>query len=338
MIINLNLPVNGYDIVIERGCINKAGEYLNLKRNVLIVSDDGVPFEYVKTVLDQCEKGHYLILEQGEKNKNLDSYALILKTLCDLSFNRKDCVVALGGGVVGDLSGFAASTYMRGIDFYNIPTTSLSELDSSIGGKTAIDFNGLKNIVGSFYQPKKVLIDSDTLKSLDPRQLNNGLVEGLKMACNFDEETFNIFLEGDIYENIDTIIYKSLMIKKEVVEKDEKEQGLRKVLNFGHTVGHGIEVSSKDVLHGESVAWGMLVMSSKEVREKLLSIYPKLNIRTDIDIDVKAVMSALRHDKKGLGDGVECVLCNKVGTFEFKKLTYEEIEEKLIETIKDLNL
>ncbi|MDO4198702.1 MAG: 3-dehydroquinate synthase family protein [Erysipelotrichaceae bacterium] len=329
MILHLDLKDNGYDIIIEHGCLNKAGEYLNLNRNVLIVSDTGVPFEYVETLLKQCPKGHYLLIEQGEVNKNLDNYAKILKELCDLRFNRKDCVIALGGGVVGDISGFAASCYMRGIDFYNIPTTSLSEIDSSIGGKTAIDFGGLKNIVGTFYQPKKVLIDPDTLKTLSERHLYNGLVEGLKMAACFDEDTFDIFMNEDIISHLDEIICKSLLIKKDVVEKDEKESGLRKVLNFGHTVGHGIEVSTDDILHGESVALGMLVMASKEVREKLLSIYPKMNIRTDYDIDVKKVMEALRHDKKGNDDGVDCVVVNRIGSFEIVKMTYEEIEERL---------
>lgn len=337
MILHLDLPVNGYDIVIEHGCLKKAKEYLNLERNVLIVTDSGVPFEYTECLLSQCKNGYYLVIEQGESSKNLDSFALILKTLCDLKFNRKDCVVALGGGVVGDLSGFAASCYMRGIDFYNIPTTSLSEIDSSIGGKTAIDFNGLKNIVGSFYQPKKVLVDSDTLKTLDERQLFNGLVEALKMACNFDEEEFKIFKDRDILENLDEIIYRSLLIKKEVVEKDEKESGLRKVLNFGHTIGHGIEVSTPDVLHGECVALGMLPMCSKEVRDTLLSIYPKMNIKTDVKIDVKAVMEALRHDKKGSDDGVDCILCEKIGTYEIRKMTYGEIEERLITCLKELN-
>ena len=145
--------------------------------------------------------------------------------------------------MVGDLAGFAASAYMRGIDFYNIPTTLLSQIDSSIGGKTAINFGGVKNIVGAFYQPKKVLIDPDLLKTLPPRQISNGLAEAIKVGLTSDEKLFDIFENGEIGSRLDEIIVRALTVKKNVVEQDEKEAGLRRILNFGHTVGHGIESS-----------------------------------------------------------------------------------------------
>jgi 3-dehydroquinate synthase len=159
----MNLGEDSYDIVVERGVLADASKYLNLNRRVLVVTDSGVPAEYAKIVADQCKQSVICTVEEGEGSKSIDGFEKLLQTMLDNGFSRKDCVVAVGGGVVGDLSGFAASAYMRGIDFYNIPTTLLSQIDSSIGGKTAINFGGVKNIVGAFYQPKKVLIDPELL-------------------------------------------------------------------------------------------------------------------------------------------------------------------------------
>ena len=166
MNIHLDLKENSYDIIVERGILEKAGEQLNLNRRVLIVTDSGVPDIYAKTLAKQCGTPVICTVESGEASKSIDTFAKLLQTMLINGFSRKDCVVAVGGGVVGDLSGFVASAYMRGVDFYNIPTTLLSQIDSSIGGKTAINFGGIKNIVGAFYQPKKVLIDPELLKTL----------------------------------------------------------------------------------------------------------------------------------------------------------------------------
>ena len=189
-----------------------------------------------------------------------------MEYLIDHNFNRRDAIIALGGGVVGDLSAFIASTYMRGIDFYNIPTSLLAMVDSSIGGKCAIDFLGIKNIVGSFYQPNKVIIDIDTLKTLPKREFSAGLAEAFKMALCFDKELAALILrDPNIENNIDKVVVSSINIKKRVVEEDTYESGLRKVLNYGHTVGHAIEaIESPKLLHGEAVAQGMLFASSKE--------------------------------------------------------------------------
>ena len=243
MTIHMNLGENSYDILVERGILERAGTHLELKRRVLVVTDSGVPASYAKSLADQSDKAVICTVEAGEASKSMESFGRLLQTMLDHGFSRKDCVVAVGGGVVGDLAGFAASAYMRGIDFYNIPTTLLSQIDSSIGGKTAINFGGVKNVVGAFYQPKKVLIDPDLLKTLPQRQISNGLAEAVKMALTSDKELFEIFETKDIDENIDQIIIRSLNIKKNVVEKDERESGLRRILNFGHTVGHGIESS-----------------------------------------------------------------------------------------------
>ena len=161
----MNLGEDSYDILVEHEILKNASKHLNLNRRVLVVTDSGVPIEYARTVRDQCKEGIVCTVEQGEASKSTDGFTKLLQTMLDHGFSRKDCVVAVGGGVVGDLAGFAASAYMRGVDFFNIPTTLLSQIDSSIGGKTAINFGGVKNIVGAFYQPKKVLIDPTLLKT-----------------------------------------------------------------------------------------------------------------------------------------------------------------------------
>ena len=166
---------------------------MNLNRKVLVVTDSGVPEEYSSIIVDAAKEPVLVTLPEGEGSKTLDSFGMLCRRMLDEGFTRRDCVVAVGGGVCGDMAGFAAASYMRGIDFYNVPTTVLSQVDSSIGGKTAIDFGGYKNIVGAFYPPRAVLIDPDTLKTLPARQISNGLSEAVKMALTSDEELFQIF-------------------------------------------------------------------------------------------------------------------------------------------------
>ena len=202
MTIHMNLGEDSYDILVERGLLEKAGQHLNLNRRVLVVTDSGVPADYAETLAGHCKEAVICTVETGEASKSLEVFGKLLQTMLDHGFSRKECVAAVGGGVVGDLSGFAASAYMRGIDFYNIPTTLLSQIDSSIGGKTAINFGGVKNIVGAFYQPKKVLIDPELLKTLPPRQISNGLAEAVKMALTSDKELFELFETKDIDSNI----------------------------------------------------------------------------------------------------------------------------------------
>ena len=166
MVIPVKLPLGSYDITIERGVLKKAGQLLNLERKVLIVTDSGVPEEYSKAVAAQCKTPYIATVPEGEESKSLEIFEKLCAAMLEHGFTRSDCVVAVGGGVCGDLAGFAAASYMRGIDFYNIPTTVLSQVDSSVGGKTAVYFGGVKNIIGAFYQPKAVLIDPETLKTL----------------------------------------------------------------------------------------------------------------------------------------------------------------------------
>ena len=330
MTIHVNLGSDSYDIIVERGSLANAKDYLDLNRRVLVVTDSGVPEEYAKKLAAQCKEGVICTVPMGEDSKSFAGLEKLLKTMLENNFSRKDCVVAVGGGVVGDLSGFAASMYMRGIDFYNIPTTLLSQIDSSVGGKTAVNFGGVKNIVGAFNQPKRVLIDSELLSSLPSKQISNGLAEAIKMALTFDRDLFELFeREDDIYGNIDEIITRSLNIKKNVVEEDEKEQGLRKVLNFGHTIGHGIEVSQQDhkLYHGECVAIGMIPMCSESVRSRVVEVMKKCGLYNIPEFDWDKIADAAFHDKKADGKMVTVSVVNEIGTFELKNVKCDELIE-----------
>ena len=326
MTIHMNLAQNSYDILLERGLLSQAAQHLNLNRRVLVVTDTGVPETYAKTLAAQCKKGVIYTVKMGEASKSFDTFGQLLQTMLDHDFSRKDCVVAVGGGVVGDLSGFAASAYMRGIDFYNIPTTLLSQIDSSIGGKTAINLGGTKNIVGAFYQPKKVLIDPDLLKTLPQRQMANGLAEAIKMSLTSDRELFELIETQDIESNLEEIILRCLKIKKHVVEQDEKEAGLRRILNFGHTVGHGIE-SASDLYHGECVALGLLPMCGDLLRPRVVEVLKKCGLYRVIPYNWEKITEAAFHDKKADGDTVTVTLVSEPGKFELKTMKCLEVME-----------
>lgn len=322
-----------YDIIIERGVLTSAGEHLDLDRKVLVVTDSGVPKEYAKTVKSSCREGYIYTIPAGESSKCFSVLEDILAFMLENGFSRKDCVVAVGGGVVGDLAGFAAAVYMRGIDFYNIPTTILSQVDSSIGGKVAIDFHGFKNTIGAFHQPKAVLIDPDTIKTLSDRQVANGLAEALKTGAIGDEKLFDLFEGDDIYGKIDEIIYRSLLVKRDVVQQDPNEKGIRKILNFGHTVGHGIETSLEgELIHGECVALGMLYVCPEDIKSRLLGIYEKIGLTKTIGkyidgtkLDREKVLEAMRHDKKAAGDMCDAVLVDKIGEAKIEKRRIDEL-------------
>ena len=327
MKIHMNLQEQSYDILVQRGILESAGEHLNLNRRVLVVTDSGVPAAYAKILAQQCRESVILTVEAGEGSKSLETFGSLLGAMLDHGFSRKDCVVAVGGGVVGDLSGFAASADMRGIDFYNIPTTLLSQIDSSIGGKTAINFGGVKNIVGAFYQPKKVLIDPELLKTLPKRQISNGLAEAVKMAMTSDRVLFELFEHEDIESHIDEIIIRSLELKKSVVEQDEKEAGLRKILNFGHTIGHGIESSGNmtELYHGECVALGLIPMCAEAIRPRVIEVLKKCGLYNLVPFDWEKIEAAAFHDKKADGDSVTVTLVPEIGSFELKKMKCTEV-------------
>ncbi len=322
-----------YDIVIERGSLSRLADYLKLDRRVLIVTDDGVPAEYAESVARACRAPAVVTLPQGEASKSLSSFELLCRRMLDGGFTRTDAVVAVGGGVCGDLAGFAAASFMRGIDFYNIPTTLLSQVDSSVGGKTAIDLGGIKNCIGAFYQPRAVVIDPDVLSTLPQRQLSSGLAEVIKMAATCDAELFCELEDGLADRDILSVICRALDIKQRIVEADEREAGLRRVLNFGHTVGHGIE-SCTDLLHGECVALGMLPMCSDTVKARLLSLYERCSLPTSVECDPDAVAKAVTHDKKLDGSTLSAVYVDRPGQFEFRKISINDFENTIKEALK----
>ena len=332
MILNVTMKDASYEVVIERHSLDKIDEYLNLNRKVLILTDSGVPTIYAKKVQEVSLEAYIYTIPKGEASKSFENFGRILDFMIQNTFSRTDCVVAVGGGVVGDLAGFVASCYMRGIDFYNIPTTLLSQVDSSIGGKTAIDKMGIKNVVGAFYPPKKVVIDSEVLKTLDARQVHSGLVESLKMGATSDLELFELIEKStDLFGDIDEIIIKSLMVKKSVVEEDPKEQGVRKILNFGHTIGHAIEASGafNELLHGECVGIGMLYLSGDKTRKRIEKILGKYQLPTKVDLTSDELFKYINLDKKRSGDYLSIIYVEEIGTYEIKKILLEDIKQYL---------
>lgn len=333
MILPLTLPQNSYDIVIERGCLNRVGELLQLNRKVLIVTDTGVPEQYAKTVANACKDPVIVTLPMGEATKSFPFFEQLCRALLTNGFTRTDCVVAVGGGVMGDLAGFVAASFMRGIDFYNIPTTLLSQVDSSIGGKVAIDLDDVKNIIGAFYQPKKVLIDPKVLSTLPPRHIAAGLAEAVKMAVCFDEKLFReIESQQNPLDILDEIIIGSLKIKRMVVEQDEKETGLRKALNFGHTLGHAVETLSDDLFHGECIALGMLPMCTPEIRNRLHPVLQRMNLPTAFpNYSTEDLLSVAAHDKKADGQQVSITFVEQIGTYKFIKIPVTKLKDYIEE-------
>ena len=331
MTITVDLEKNRYHIPIVRGGLHKANTWLKLDRKVLIVTDSGVPAPYAQAVAACCACPVTVTVPQGEDSKNIQNFEMLLRTMLTHHFTRTDCVVAVGGGVVGDLAGFAAASFLRGIDFYNIPTTVLSQVDSSVGGKVAINLDSIKNCVGAFYQPKAVLIDPEVLTTLPARQIANGLAEAVKMALTFDEKLLALFEQGDPLSQIDSIIASCLQIKAAVVQQDEKEAGLRRVLNFGHTIGHGIEtVKMGSLYHGECVALGMLPMCAEPLRPRVKAILEKLNLPTACQIDAEAVWAAIHHDKKLSGDTITVVYAPKAGSYELRSMPLAELKQTVL--------
>lgn len=332
MKLHVNLKENSYDIIMEKGVLYHLEDYINLDCKVMIISDTGVPESYAKTVKEQCKEGYIHIVEQGEESKSLEVFQDICNDLLQHNFSRKDLIIALGGGVVGDLSGFVAASYMRGITFIQIPTTTLSQIDSSVGGKVAVNLDSVKNVIGAFYQPKMVFVDVETLQTLPRRQYVNGLVEALKAGLIYDKELFALFEEDNIDAHLEEIIERALRVKIDVVEKDEKEQNLRKILNFGHTIGHAIESYYKlsQYLHGECVAMGMLYfIEDPAIKERVIKIYKKLKLVESAPYDVDKVYDLLRMDKKASGDSVTIVSVKELGVATLETMKLDEIKQYL---------
>lgn len=334
----VEIPGHKYNIHIKKGVLADVHKYVDLERKVLIVTDDEIPEEYVSALQQQCPECYLATVHAGEASKCFIYLQFIWNALLDNGFGRKDLLIGLGGGVVGDLTSFAAATYMRGVDYINIPTSTLAQIDSSIGGKGAINLGDVKNIVGAFHQPRAVFIDTDLLQTLDDRNFYNGLAEAVKAGLIGDAELFELFeqlpaeREQIQQEYIEQIIVKALAVKKSVVEQDEKENGLRQILNFGHTIGHAIESAGElaGMLHGEAIGIGMLqVTDDAALRERLAAVLRKLNLPTSHEYPAEQLMEIISHDKKQSGNKINLILVKTPGKAEIVKMPLEAVKKYL---------
>ena len=325
-----------YDIVIDNDIsgLSNFSKVITGDR-VAVITDKNVNALYPSALNDflNGKTVKTYVVESGEKSKSAEVYLSILEKLLKDGFKRKDTIVAFGGGVVGDLAGFISATYMRGINLIQIPTTILSAVDSSVGGKTAINLEGAKNIVGAFYQPSLVYISLDFFKTLPQRELFSGKGEILKYAFLSKSVTPEM-IKGEITEKL---VYECVKIKRDIVNKDEKEKSVRALLNLGHTVGHAIEsLSGLKLSHGECVAIGLkyavnisaklysLPLDAVTKMQNLLSLYGK---DLTVEYTKEQILDKIKLDKKGQGDKVKFITLEKVGKPKIHTLTLNEIEE-----------
>lgn len=336
---------NPYDIFIERGIIDNCGEYVkklsNAKR-VTVITDSNVAVHYKWRVLNSLEKQGIKtethIFQAGEESKTLSTISEMYNTLADFGMTRKDMIIALGGGITGDMAGFAAATYLRGIDFIQIPTSLLAQVDSSVGGKTGVDIPQGKNLVGAFHQPKAVLIDPDTLSTLPDLYLTDGMAEVIKYGCIKDSSFFDKLEAENAFECIEDIIKTCVSIKRDVVSRDEREAGERMLLNFGHTLGHSIEklYNFKGISHGMAVAIGMVLISRAGEKQgitkfgttdRIIKLCEKYGLPTSDKASFENMANAAQSDKKTAGGSISLVLLSEIGSSFTKKVELSNLLE-----------
>lgn len=331
-----------YDILIEKGIIEQAGKYIrkiSKAERAVIVTDSNVAPIYGQMVCDSLKSSGFdadiFVFEAGESSKRLATIEKMYSKFAQRHITRADIVVALGGGVTGDMAGFAAATWLRGIDFVQIPTSLLAQIDSSVGGKTGVDLNEGKNLVGAFWQPKLVLIDPNTLNTLPKRFFSDGMAEAIKYGCIKSAELFNMLEENDISDVLEDMIFRCVDIKRMVVENDEKESGERMLLNFGHTMGHAIEkfYNYTGISHGEAVGIGMIMMiksgeaeeiTDKSVLPRVQKLLEKFSLPTSTEADTDTLCKFAGADKKCSGSGINVVLIDKIGSSMVKNLDFSE--------------
>ncbi len=334
--INVNLGKDSYEIFIGFDIVKNLGSYVKevfSGKKILIITDDNLERLYIEYVKDILTKASYEVdvfaFKHGEESKTLETCKGAYEKLVDMKFSRSDLILAFGGGVVGDLAGFVASTYLRGVKFVQVPTSLLAQVDSSVGGKVAVDLPQGKNLVGSFYQPKLVVIDCDLLKTLPIRFFKDGLGEVIKYGFIKDKFLYEKLVRfkdiDDLFSNIDDIIFNCCDIKRQVVEYDQFDTGERMVLNFGHTLGHAIEkvYGFSKVTHGEGVCIGMnLITKLSEDKGftktgtslKVETLLRKYDLPFEIDLSEKQqIMEAMGIDKKNLGGSLNLILISEVG-------------------------
>lgn len=331
-----------YDVLVGSGLLADAGAYIaNIVApcRVVIVADSNVAPLYAATVEESMRAAGYTVhchvFPAGEVNKNLDTLTGILTTLADAGLTRTDLVVALGGGVTGDMAGLAASLYLRGVRYVQLPTTLLAAVDSSVGGKTAIDFAGRKNIVGAFYQPSLVLCDTDTFRTLDAAWYRDGLAESIKYGIICDAALFAQFERADTLD-IAEIVTRCVEIKGDIVAQDEHDTGLRQLLNLGHTPGHAIEACSDyHVTHGHAVAIGMLIMARAataagicrdDTAERLEAVLETYGLPTATPYTPAQLAEAALADKKRRGGEITLVVPRGMGDSILYPVPVTELE------------
>ncbi|REC31737.1 3-dehydroquinate synthase [Enterococcus pseudoavium] len=346
------LPDKSYEIIVKHHALETVGEWIaSLWQNkkIAIISDDHVFPLYGDTVQQQLvdyEVCHYVV-PSGESSKSLEMANQLYDFLADQQFTRSDAIIALGGGVVGDLASFVASTYMRGIAFVQIPTSLLAQVDSSIGGKTAVNSSKAKNMIGTFAQPDGVLIDPETLNTLPDVRVREGIAEIIKCGAISDASLWKDLEEltgiQELLTNSEAIILKALQVKKMVVEEDEFDNGSRLLLNFGHTIGHALENTAGygKISHGEAVAIGMVKISQTAelkkltpagISDQLITMNQKYGLPVSYQPwETEKFYSAITHDKKARGDSLNIILLDKIGQAKIQKIKITEMKDYLIE-------
>lgn len=335
----------GYEILIERGLVSRAGEFVAnavSAEKIAVISDSNVAPLYLETVENSLKKSGFetvsYVFEAGEGSKNTKTLVEIVEFLAQSELTRNDAVVALGGGVCGDMAGFAAAVYLRGIKYIQIPTTLLSQVDSSVGGKTAVDLPQGKNLCGAFHQPSLVLIDADVLNTLPPHYFSDGMGEVIKYGCIKSASLFDKIEKENAQDCIEDIIFECVDIKRGVVERDEKEAGERALLNFGHTAGHAIEKlhNFSSVSHGEAVGIGMVMISAvgenlgitkAGTADRVAAVLKKYGLKTDDENNVDDIVAQMAFDKKRTGKGVKLIMLSEIGESFIRPTQFSEISE-----------
>ncbi len=345
-----------YDILIERGMLDRCGAYvreLSQAEKVVVVTDDNVAPHYLWRVLNSLEQNGLsvkpFIYPAGEASKHLGTVGELYQVLADFRMTRKDVIVALGGGVCGDMAGFAAATYLRGIGFIQVPTSLLAQVDSSVGGKTGVDLPQGKNLVGAFHQPLAVLIDPDTLNTLPEPFVTDGMGEVIKYGCIKDAAFFEKLETESFADHIEDIIETCVSIKRDVVSRDEREKGERMLLNFGHTLGHAIEKLGdfSAITHGKAVAIGMVLMArageqngytEKGTAERIIRLCEKYGLPTEWNAAFSDMAEAAKGDKKTAGSDINLVLLKTIGDSFTLRLPLEELNGFIDTTAPNISL
>jgi len=331
-----------YEVHIGSGLLQHCGTLLQELMpacHMAVLADSTVAPLYLETVSTSLQSAGFTVssyvFPAGETHKNFDTLSDILEFLAEARMTRTDCIVALGGGVTGDMAGFAAGCYLRGIRCVQIPTTLLSAVDSSVGGKTAIDLKAGKNLAGVFLQPAAVLCDTDCLATLPPEVFADGAAEAIKTGVLCDEYLFSLFENDTLAVDPAEVIARCVEYKAGVVERDEKEQNERRLLNLGHTIGHAIEKCSNYAIpHGHAVAAGLAIMAraaeklgwAKEgVAERICACLAKNNLPTDTEYTAEALAHAASADKKRAGNEITIVIPRSIGACDFKKIPVSDL-------------